>query len=131
MLQMENVNVYYGPIHALKDVSLSVNEGSIVSLIGANGAGKTTTLKTISGLLRPKSGAIRFQGQDVTSRPAQDISSGDPRCRKQAGIPAMSVQETGDGAYRRKDKEGIAQDFETCSKDFPGSRNGANKWPAP
>ncbi|MGI6512861.1 MAG: ABC transporter ATP-binding protein [Syntrophomonadales bacterium] len=119
---MENVNVYYGPIHALKDVSLSVNEGSIVSLIGANGAGKTTTLKTISGLLRPKSGAIRFQGQDVTSRPAQDIValgiSQVPEGRRV--FPAMSVQENLEmGAYRRKDKEGIAQDFENVFKRFP------------
>lgn len=122
MLQIENINVYYGPIHALKDVSLSVGEGSIVSLIGANGAGKTTTLKTISGLLRPKSGTIRFKGQDVTSRPAQDIValgiSQVPEGRRV--FPAMSVQENLEmGAYRRKDKDGIAQDFENVFTRFP------------
>lgn len=122
MLQIEKINVYYGPIHALKDVSLSVSEGSIVSLIGANGAGKTTTLKTISGLLRPKSGTIRFKGQDITSRPAQDIValgiSQVPEGRRV--FPAMSVQENLEmGAYLRKDKEGVAEDFENVFKRFP------------
>jgi len=122
LLQIEKINVYYGPIHALKDVSLSVSEGSIVSLIGANGAGKTTTLKTISGLLRPKSGTIRFKGQDITSRPAQDIValgiSQVPEGRRV--FPAMSVQENLEmGAYLRKDKEGVAEDFENVFKRFP------------
>jgi len=119
---MENVNVYYGPIHALKNVSLSVEEGSIVSLIGANGAGKTTTLKTISGLLRPRSGTIRFKGQDITSRPAQDIValgiSQVPEGRRV--FPAMTVMENLEmGAYRRKDKDGIARDLENVFKRFP------------
>jgi branched-chain amino acid transport system ATP-binding protein len=122
LLKIENINVYYGPIHALKDVSLSVSEGSIVSLIGANGAGKTTTLKTISGLLRPKSGTIRFRGQDITSRPAQDVVSLGisqvPEGRRV--FPAMSVQENLEmGAYLRKDKDGIAQDFDNVFKRFP------------
>lgn len=122
MLQIEKVNVYYGPIHALKDVSLCVSEGSIVSLIGANGAGKTTTLKTISGLLRPKSGTIRFKGQDITSRPAQSIVSLGisqvPEGRRV--FPAMSVQENLEmGAYLRNDKDSITEDFENVFKRFP------------
>ena len=122
MLQIDKINVYYGPIHALKDVSLSVSEGSIVSLIGANGAGKTTTLKTISGLLRPKSGTIRFKGQDITSRPAQSIVSLGisqvPEGRRV--FPAMSVQENLEmGAYLRNDKDSIAEDFDNVFQRFP------------
>ena len=65
MLKVENINVYYGQIHAIKDVSFEVHEGEIVSLIGANGAGKSTILKTISGLLRSKTGHITFKGEDI------------------------------------------------------------------
>jgi len=65
MLKVENINVYYGKIHAIKDVSFEVNEGEIVSLIGANGAGKSTTLKTVSGLLRSKTGSVTFCGEDI------------------------------------------------------------------
>lgn len=73
MLSIDNLNVYYGNIHALKGISLHVNEGEIVSLIGANGAGKTTTLQTISGLLRAKSGSIAFDGKDITKCQAYNI----------------------------------------------------------
>lgn len=73
MLEIKNLNVYYGGIHAIKDVSLSVSEGEIVSLIGANGAGKTTTLQTISGLLKPKSGEIFFQGKNLLDLEAHNI----------------------------------------------------------
>ncbi len=73
MLSVENLNVFYGHIHAIKDVSLHVKEGEIVSLIGANGAGKTTTLQTISGLLKPKSGTITFEGKDITKTEAHQI----------------------------------------------------------
>ena len=66
MLEVKDLHVYYGNIHAIKGVSLKVEEGEIVSLIGANGAGKTTTLQTISGLLRPKQGHVLFQGKDIT-----------------------------------------------------------------
>lgn len=65
LLKVENINVYYGPIHAIKDISFDVNEGEIVTLIGANGAGKSTTLKTISGLMKQKSGTITFEGNDL------------------------------------------------------------------
>ena len=69
ILELNDVHTYYGKIHALQGVTLEVREGEIVTLIGSNGAGKSTTLKTISGLLHPRSGTIRFHGKDVTTRP--------------------------------------------------------------
>ena len=73
MLKIDDINVYYGAIHAIKGISLTVNQGEIVTLIGANGAGKSTTLRTISGLLKPKTGSITFQGQDIAGTPAHKI----------------------------------------------------------
>lgn len=73
MLKVENINVYYGQIHAIKDVSFEVAEGEIVSLIGANGAGKSTILKTVSGLLHPKTGSISFLGEDIIHKPAHSL----------------------------------------------------------
>ena len=69
MLTVENLNVYYGMIHALKDVSFEVNQGEIVALIGANGAGKTTTLHTVSGMLPAKSGSVKFEGKEIIKTP--------------------------------------------------------------
>src|SRR5262245_1266059 len=73
LLEVNDLNVYYGAIHALKGISLTVEEGEIVTLIGANGAGKSTTLRTISGLLRPRSGGMTFDGQSLTRMPADQI----------------------------------------------------------
>ena len=73
ILKVDNINVFYGKIHALKDVSLEVNEGEIVALIGANGAGKSTTLKTVSGLLRTTTGGINFNGSDISKMPAHKL----------------------------------------------------------
>ena len=73
MLTLENVNVYYGGIHALRDVSLRVEAGEVVTLIGANGAGKSTTLRAITGLLTPRGGRIRFEGADITGLPAHHL----------------------------------------------------------
>ena len=73
MLTAENLNVYYGMIHALKDVSFHVDEGEIVALIGANGAGKTTTLHTISGMLQAKSGSVQFEGREIVKMPGHQI----------------------------------------------------------
>ena len=73
LLKVDNINVYYGAIHAIKGISLVVEEGEIVTLIGANGAGKSTTLKTISGIMRPKTGSIEFNGKDITKVPAHKI----------------------------------------------------------
>src|SRR5687767_3489108 len=73
MLQLENVNVFYGAIHALRNVSITVNSGEVVTLIGANGAGKSTTLRAITGLLSPKSGTILFEGEPIAGVPAHKL----------------------------------------------------------
>ena len=73
MLKVEDLHVYYGSIHAIKGVSFEVNEGEIVTLIGANGAGKSTTLNTVAGLMNPRSGSITFEGQQVAGMPASKI----------------------------------------------------------
>ena len=75
MLKVEGLNVYYGSIHAIKGVSFEVNQGEIVTMIGANGAGKSTTMNTVAGLLKPKSGSITFEGHDVTTTPANKVVS--------------------------------------------------------
>jgi branched-chain amino acid transport system ATP-binding protein len=122
MLKIEDINVYYGIIHALKGVSLEINEGEIVTLIGANGAGKSTLLKTISGLLKPKNGDILFQGQSISGNVAQSIVkqglSHVPEGRRV--FANMSVEENLElGAYLRKDKQGIKEDFEKVYNLFP------------
>lgn len=122
MLKVEDISVYYGAIQAIKQISLEVEEGAIVTLIGANGAGKTTTLKTISGILKPKTGRITFKGQDITRTPAQQIVglgiSQVPEGRRV--FPAMSVMENLEmGAYLRRDKSGISQDLDTVFDRFP------------
>ena len=122
MLKIEDINVYYGVIHALKGVSLEINEGEIVTLIGANGAGKSTLLKTISGLLKPKNGNILFEGQSISGKVAQSIVkqglSHVPEGRRV--FANMSVEENLElGAYLRKDKQGIKEDFEKVYNLFP------------
>lgn len=122
MLKLDNVNVYYGAIHALKGISLEVNRGEIVTLIGSNGAGKTTTLHTISGLLRPREGEIVFKDKDITKVTAPDIvSMGISQVPEGRRIFAnMSVSENLDlGAYLRKDKDGIKKDKERVFELFP------------
>ncbi len=85
LLEVKDLNVYYGAIHALQGISFNVDEGEIVTLIGANGAGKSTTLKTISGLLRPRSGQIRLRGESIVNMPAQDIvARASCTCRRDA-----------------------------------------------
>ncbi|MFC5541718.1 MAG: ABC transporter ATP-binding protein [Bacilli bacterium] len=122
MLQVNNIDVYYGNIHALKDVSLEVNEGEIVTLIGANGAGKTTLLKTLSGLLKPKHGTITYNKQQIGGKPAQVIVKNGiihvPEGRRV--FANMSVEENLDlGAYLRKDREGIKKDLNHVFEMFP------------
>jgi branched-chain amino acid transport system ATP-binding protein len=122
MLQINDVNVYYGNIHALKGVSLEINQGEIVTLIGANGAGKSTLLKTISGLLKPKNGEILFEGQSVAGNVAQAIVkkgiSQVPEGRRV--FSNMTVEENLElGAYLRKDKKGIREDFDKVYQLFP------------
>lgn len=125
MLKIDDINVYYGAIHALKGISLEVPEGEIVTLIGANGAGKSTTLRTISGLLRPKTGQITFEGQNIASLPAQDIVK-KGICHVPEGrriFANMSVLENLElGAYTRSDSKGIAEDMEGVFKRFPRLR---------
>ncbi|PLR96531.1 ABC transporter ATP-binding protein [Bacillus sp. T33-2] len=122
MLRVEDVNVFYGNIQALKGVSLEINEGEIVTLIGANGAGKSTLLKTISGLLKPKQGKIEFKGQPIAGKAAQTIVkrgiSHVPEGRRV--FANMTVEENLDlGAFLRKDKAGIKQDLENVFHLFP------------
>lgn len=122
MLELSSVNVYYDAIHALKDLSIKVCEGEIVTLIGANGAGKSTTLKTISGLLKPKSGSIKFKGKDVTAFTAPEIVklgiSHVPEGRRV--FAQMTIMENLEmGAYIRRDKSEISKDYERVFTLFP------------
>ena len=106
ILKIDDINVFYSSIHAIKGISLEVNEGEIVTLIGANGAGKTTTLHTVSGLLRPRSGSIQFCGEDITRIPAHKlVERGLAHCPEGRRIfLQMTVQENLDmGAYIRRD----------------------------
>jgi branched-chain amino acid transport system ATP-binding protein len=122
MLKVNDINVYYGNIQALKGVSLEINRGEIVTLIGANGAGKSTLLKTISGLIKPKQGEILYEGQSITGKQAQSIVklgiSHVPEGRRV--FANMSVEENLElGAYLRNDKAGIREDFEKVYQLFP------------
>ena len=122
MLKIDNIHVYYGAIHALKGVSLEVHKGEIVTLIGANGAGKSTTLRTVSGLLAPKSGGISFLGENIAGMPAHEIvKHGISQVPEGRRIFAeMSVQENLEmGAFTRKDKAGMEKDFEIVYNRFP------------
>ena len=122
MLKIDTIHVYYGAIHALKGVSLEVHKGEIVTLIGANGAGKSTTLRTVSGLLAPKSGGISFLGENIAGMPAHEIvKHGISQVPEGRRIFAeMSVQENLEmGAFTRKDKAGVEKDFEIVYNRFP------------
>ena len=122
MLLLQDVNVYYGAIHALKGISLEVNEGEIVTLIGSNGAGKSTSLKTISGLLRPKQGKLEFEGIDLTTvQPQEIVAKGISQVPEGRRVFAnMTVTENLDlGAYLRKDKAEIKKDMSMVFELFP------------
>jgi branched-chain amino acid transport system ATP-binding protein len=122
MLQVENLNVHYGVIHALHDLSLEVSEGEIVALIGSNGAGKTTTLGALSGLLKPSSGKINFLGHDLLAiSPHLRVGTGLVQVPEGRRIfPTMTVAENLDlGAYTRKDKANLAGDLEEIYTLFP------------
>ncbi len=122
MLELHDVHTYYGNIHALKGISLNVNEGEIVTLIGSNGAGKTTTLRTIQGLLRPRHGSIKLRGEDLTKVPAHLITSKGVSQSPEGRLifPRMTVLENLEmGAFARTDKDGIAQDLERVYITFP------------
>ena len=121
LLKVEGINVYYGAIHAIKDISFQVNQGEIVTLIGANGAGKTTTLQTVSGLLRSKTGSILFDGQDINT-----VSTDKLVGRGLAQVPEgrrvflqMSVEENLEmGAYTQP-PAGVPRDLEMVYDLFP------------
>lgn len=122
MLKIDNINVFYGAIHALKGISLEVKQGEIVTLIGANGAGKSTTLRTISGLLKPKDGSIKYEGKDIAGLAAQHIVgmglSQVPEGRRIfANMTVMENLEL--GAYLRKDKENLPGDYKSVFEKFP------------
>lgn len=122
MLKVNNIDVFYGNIHALKDVSLEVNEGEIVTLIGANGAGKSTLLKTLSGLLKPKNGDILYLTQSIAGKQAQSIvKSGISHVPEGRRVFAnMSVEENLElGAYLRSDRDGIKKDIDYIYELFP------------
>ena len=122
MLDIKDINVYYGAIHAIKGISLTVNEGEIVTLIGANGAGKSTTLRTISGLLKPKTGSIEFLGKNIADMPAhQIVKEGISQVPEGRRIFAeMTVIENLElGAFIRTDKDAIFEDMNMVFKRFP------------
>lgn len=122
MLQVKEIDVYYGAIHALKKLSLEVEQGKIITLIGANGAGKTTTLKTISGLLRPVNGTVTYKGTDLIKvRPENIVGLGISQVPEGRRVFApMSVRENLEmGAYLRKDKKEIQRDMEGVFERFP------------
>lgn len=122
MLEIKNLDVYYGAIHALDHISLSVQQGEIVSLIGANGAGKSTTLRTISGLIRAKKGEVIFEGQSIAKTPPHKIVEMGighvPEGRRV--FARMSVEENLElGAYIRSDKAGIKSSMQEVYDRFP------------
>jgi branched-chain amino acid transport system ATP-binding protein len=125
MLEVRNLAVRYGGIQALHDLSLSVPEGSIVTLVGANGAGKSTTLRTISGLVPPASGSIRFSGEEIAGWPAHRIVAAGLAHVPEGRLvfPDLSVRENlMMGAYLRRDRKEIAADLEWVGEFFPRLR---------
>src|SRR5687767_8258349 len=122
MLTLENVSVNYGAIRALKGVSMHVEQGEVVTLIGANGAGKTTTLRTVTGLLSPTEGRILFEGQEISGKPTHKlVARGIAMSPEGRGVFAnLTVRENLQmGAYLKKNKREIAEDMERGFKMFP------------
>lgn len=122
LLELNHIHVYYGAIHALKGISMKVEKGQIVALIGANGAGKTTTLRTISGLLHPKEGSITYDGQPIHTMKAQAIVKAGvsqvPEGRR-IFAPLTVMENLELGAFLRNDKDGIKADMEEVFQSFP------------
>lgn len=130
LLELENVHSYYGHIHALQGISLRVEEGEIVTLIGANGAGKSTTLRTISGLIKPRHGSVRLKGQDITSLPPhQIVELGVGHVPEGRGIfPRLTVRENLEmGAYTIQDRAEVARRMELVFNIFPRLRERINQ----
>ncbi len=130
MLELHDVHSFYGNIEALKGISLHVEKGEIVTLIGANGAGKTTTLRTITGLIKPRQGKVILEGEDLTQFKAHEIVyKGLAMVPEGRGIFArLTVAENLDmGAYSRNDKEGIKEDLERVYELFPRLKERRNQ----
>ncbi len=130
MLKLKDINTFYGNIHALKGVTLEINQGEIICLIGANGAGKSTTLMTISGIVPARQGSVAFLGEDITRVPANKIvEKGMVQVPEGRRIfPYLTVAENLDmGAFLRKDKDGIKRDFEYVYDLFPVLANRRNQ----
>ena len=130
MLELDNVHAYYGHIHALQGISLTVERGEIVTLIGSNGAGKTTTLRTITGLLKPRQGTVYLEGEDLAPYPAHKIvARGVSMVPEGRGVFAkLTVSENLDmGAYLRTDKDGIKEDLERVFTLFPRLKERRNQ----
>lgn len=130
LLELENVHAYYGNIHALKGVSLTVEEGEIVALIGANGAGKSTTLKTISGLLRPRQGQVRLAGEDLSQyKPHEIVAKGVIQVPEGRRVFArLTVLENLEmGAFTRSDAADIRNDLEYIFNLFPRLKERQNQ----
>ncbi len=130
MLKVDNLQVYYGAIHALQGISFNLEKGEIVALIGANGAGKSTALNTISGILRPREGSVAFEGQEIQEMPAQDIVRKSiiqvPEGRKI--FSRMTVTENLEmGAYTQTDRAAIAHDMDSVFERFPRLRERRNQ----
>jgi branched-chain amino acid transport system ATP-binding protein len=122
LLQLSDVKISYGGIQAVKGVSIRVGQGELVTLIGANGAGKTTTLKAISGMLKPHTGRITYDGQEIAGKPSHEIAQmGLALVPEGRGVfPGLTIEENlRMGAYHRRDKDGIAQDIEQAYMRFP------------
>jgi branched-chain amino acid transport system ATP-binding protein len=122
MLELKDVHTYYGNIHALKGVSLTVNNGEIVTLIGSNGAGKSTTLRTIQGLTRPRTGTITLDGEELHKLPGHEIAARGVAQSPEGRMifPRMTVLENLEmGAYVRKERTGFEQDLERVFTLFP------------
>jgi branched-chain amino acid transport system ATP-binding protein len=122
VLQLLNVESAYGPIKAIRGVSLKVRQGEIVTVLGSNGAGKTTILKTISGIIDPRKGSIEFQGRDITAKdPAYIVQQGLSHVPEGREVfPLLSVKDNLlMGAYTRKDRDGVARDMESVYTYFP------------
>lgn len=130
MLEVQNLHVYYGAIHALKGINFHVEQGEIVALIGANGAGKSTTLSTISGLLQPREGKVVFRGEEITLTPAeQTVQKGIVQVPEGRKIFAtLTVMENLEmGAYTQRDKKLFQQDLEKVFGLFPRLRERQNQ----
>ena len=130
MLEIKDLEVYYGMIQAIKGISFTVNEGEVIALIGANGAGKTTTLQTITGMLSPKKGSILFEGTDITKIPGHKIVSMGmahvPEGRRVfAELSVLANLKL--GAYTRKDKKEIADSLERVYASFPRLKERQNQ----